>query len=522
MVRLGVEQLESRLLAGGLQPTAPEQLFLELLNAARANPADYGTSIGLDLSGVAPSGPLAFNGNLIQAARGHSEDMRARDYFAHNTPEGLSPGERITATGYNWTAWSESIAAGFSTPATALAGLIIDEGVADLGHRRHLLAIDSIAASQLEVGIGIAMGGSGAWQNYYTIDTARDFFPSQTHDVYLTGVIYNDLDQDNFYSEGEGYTGVTIAAVGPVTVSTTSFQSGGYSLPLPAGTYQVTASGGSFAAQTSSVTVGASNNVKLDFLAAGSDPPPSSGDQLGTWNGSWRLDTNDNESWDGQAGGDTLVGAFGNRRTDVPVVIDWGSDGADDQAFFRRGRTLFIDANQDGVWTKGTDPRRRLGNGGDQAVVGDWNGDGNDQLGVFRNENSRFHLDTNGDRVLNNSDAQARFMRTLATDIAIAGDWNGDGRDEIGIFRLSRTNRALFLLDTNGNMRWDGPSVDTRVNLGRFPGAKPAVANYDSDSATELAVFSRGTFRIDSDSNGSVDRTVIFVGGRYPVPGQWT
>src|SRR5262249_36671940 len=143
---LHVEELESRNLLAGFQPTAVEQLFLEQLNDARANPAAYGASIGLDLRNVAPAQPLALNALLIQAARLHSVDMATRAYFAHVTPEGLGPGARMTAVGFGWHGYGESIAGGsaFPVPADALRGLIVDDGVPDLGHRRHLLAIDSL------------------------------------------------------------------------------------------------------------------------------------------------------------------------------------------------------------------------------------------------------------------------------------------------------------------------------------------------------------------------------------------
>src|SRR5438552_4954094 len=131
--RLLLERLETRELLSGYQPTAVEQLFLEQLNDIRANPAAYGASIGLDLSTVAPSQPLAFDPVLIQAARDHSQDMSVRNYFSHYTPEGLDPGQRLANAGFNWTSFGESIAAGsvFSGPADALKALIIDNGVAD-------------------------------------------------------------------------------------------------------------------------------------------------------------------------------------------------------------------------------------------------------------------------------------------------------------------------------------------------------------------------------------------------------
>ena len=65
---LSVEALEDRRVPATL-PSPLEQVLLERLNDIRANPAAYGTSIGLNLNNVAPTGPLAFDTNLIQAAR---------------------------------------------------------------------------------------------------------------------------------------------------------------------------------------------------------------------------------------------------------------------------------------------------------------------------------------------------------------------------------------------------------------------------------------------------------------------
>src|SRR5205823_14075077 len=125
------------------------------------NPAQYGASIGLDLSAVPPSQPLAFDTRLIQAARLHSQDMSDHAYFAHNSLDGINPGQRITDAGFTTNSWGESIAGGYSGPSDALSALIIDNGVANLGHRRHLLAIDSAFQNQNRVGVGIVQGGSG-------------------------------------------------------------------------------------------------------------------------------------------------------------------------------------------------------------------------------------------------------------------------------------------------------------------------------------------------------------------------
>src|SRR5690242_19888340 len=113
---LRVEQLEARRVLSGYAPTGVEQEFLERLNDARANPPAYGRSIGLDLSGVAASQPLAFNPALVQSSRDHSADMNAHNFFGHNGSDGSSPFQRMTADGFPWVGAAESIAAGYGTP----------------------------------------------------------------------------------------------------------------------------------------------------------------------------------------------------------------------------------------------------------------------------------------------------------------------------------------------------------------------------------------------------------------------
>src|SRR5437868_3211254 len=169
-----LETLEGRDLPAGFQPTAVEQQMLEQLNDARANPAAYGATIGVDLSGVAPSQPLAFDPLLVQAARQHAQDMNTRGYFGQNTPEGTDPGQRMSQVGFNWITWGESSIGGaaYSDPASALRALVIDASNGSLSDRRQLLSIDTLFKTQGEIGIGIVQNGNGPLRNYYTVDTA--------------------------------------------------------------------------------------------------------------------------------------------------------------------------------------------------------------------------------------------------------------------------------------------------------------------------------------------------------------
>lgn len=54
--------------------------------------------------------PLAPDPELTEVARRHSSDMFARGYFSHNTPEGLSPFDRMRAGGVTYRTAGENLA----------------------------------------------------------------------------------------------------------------------------------------------------------------------------------------------------------------------------------------------------------------------------------------------------------------------------------------------------------------------------------------------------------------------------
>jgi hypothetical protein len=91
-------------------------------------------------------GALAVNSQLNQAAQSKANDMAARDYWSHNTPEGNTPWTFFTAAGYEYQAAGENLAYGFdTTPNTVTAWMNSP------GHRANILN-----TSYKEVGFGIA------------------------------------------------------------------------------------------------------------------------------------------------------------------------------------------------------------------------------------------------------------------------------------------------------------------------------------------------------------------------------
>lgn len=89
---------------------------------------------------------------LRAAALGHSVDMQVRDYFAHNTPDGVTPWTRIQAQGYSDPS-AENIAMGQPTPQA-----VVEAWMNSAGHRANILNCSSKA-----IGVGVQFGPNGPW-----------------------------------------------------------------------------------------------------------------------------------------------------------------------------------------------------------------------------------------------------------------------------------------------------------------------------------------------------------------------
>lgn len=89
--------------------------------------------------------PLRVDERLTAAAQEHSEDMDARNYMAHESPEGEGPGERARRHGYH--AWgAENVAKGQRT-----ADQVMDAWMNSPGHRANILNCSLVA-----IGVGEA------------------------------------------------------------------------------------------------------------------------------------------------------------------------------------------------------------------------------------------------------------------------------------------------------------------------------------------------------------------------------
>jgi hypothetical protein len=224
-----------------------------------------------------PKQPVAFNLDLIDSARDHSQWMLDVDLFQHAGAGGSTPSQRAAAHGYTlnapwgvgenlaWQGMTNTIPDVVQTTASLHAGLFVDEGIADRGHRTNMLA-DNFK----EIGIGILTGTfQQDFRNYNSVMISADF-AYRAGDSFLTGVVFDDLDLNNFYSpNGEGYGNLSIRAQNTTTgatYETFTFATGGYTLQLPPGTYRVTYGGEQLPDTTFLDVAIGSQNVKLDVI----------------------------------------------------------------------------------------------------------------------------------------------------------------------------------------------------------------------------------------------------------------
>jgi PKD repeat protein len=237
------------------------------------------------------------------------------------------------------------------------------------------------------------------------------------------------------------------------------------------------------------------------------------------------LDYNGNGAWNG-ASVDRQYN-FGITG-DIPVTGDWNNDGISEIGVFRPSTHLFyLDYNGNGAWNGAAiDRQYNFGITGDIPITGDWNNDGISEIGVFRPSTHLFYMDYNGNGVWNGASVDRTYNFGITGDIPISGDWNSDGRTEIGVFRSST---HLFYLDFNGNGVWDGAVTDNQYNFG-ITGDIPVAGDWNQDGTSEIGVFRPSThlFYLDYNGNGawngaSIDRQYNFgITGDNPVTGSWS
>jgi hypothetical protein len=395
-------------------PTAEEQLVLEIIQRARANPTAEGTRLqpkglpggdikeGLsagDAAVVGPRPPLAFNANLIASARAHNADLYASGKFQHDSSDGTPWDVRIASFGYTGGQVGENIA-GHSTYQYASSDLedllMIDSGVAGRGHRKNLLDIYPGLPVFREIGAGYATyvtaSPTTGLRSYLTQDFGRS-----TAGPFLAGVVFNDANGNNFYDIGEGMQGVTIN-VSPGSWYAVTSTSGGYAVPVgTSGTITVTASGGGLAGTVTTAVTLTGENAKVDIFA--NDPD---GDGMPTsWENANGLNPTVNDAA-GDPDGDGLTNLQEFQNTTNPQASDTDGDGMPDGWEVQYGLSPTS-----------------------SNATGDADADGLSNLAEYQNGANPKVKDTDGDGMRDGWEVQNGFNPADSSDAAADADSDG-------------------------------------------------------------------------------------------------
>lgn len=499
-------------------PTAEEQYLLELTNEARLNPLGslnryiYSTSpmLSLDaaindavkfynvngkiltdqLYALPAVGALAWSDTLAGAAETHSAAMIAADTQSHQVSGEAALAGRVTAAGYaGATSLGENVYSYAKSVLYAQAGFFIDWGAGDTGmqvpagHRLNIMS-----ANFTEVGIDVTAETSTATGVGPLVVTenfgARGKF-------FVTGVAYTDKDKDNFYSIGEGVSGLTVSIGGS---SATSGAAGGYSLAVSAlGSQVVTLSGAGLA---NAVTVNANitdANLKLDVVngntlltsgsisisnftgivkvlgVKGATLTAAAGTQ--ELRGSTGSDTLDagagDDSLFGGAGDDILRGGDGNDQLTGEGGNDTidGGGGIDTAIFNAAFAKATIIVNRDGSVTINAD---RVGTDTIRNVE------------YFRFSDGQYRLNTTSNTlelVANNAPTLAAASQTVTTALGVAKTFTVSAVDPDGDKLTYTATAALHGTITGGtngvfiytpNVNFTGPdSIRVTVSDGR-------------------------------------------------------
>ncbi|MGI9609063.1 MAG: malectin domain-containing carbohydrate-binding protein, partial [Acidimicrobiia bacterium] len=145
-------------------------------------------------------------------------------------------------------------------------------------------------------------------------------------------------------------------------------------------------------------------------------------------------------------------------------------------------------------------------------IAGDWDGDGCDSLGIYRN-GKVFLRDK-----LSTGFANRAFYFGVPGDRPFAGDWDGDGTDTIGIYR-NGTGQIFY---TNENP-WTGVATTANDFFYGVPSDEFIPGDWDGDGIETVGIYRAGESRFylrNENSTGPADETFTFgQSGWIPVGG---
>jgi len=286
--------------------------------------------------------PLTFNTQLLNAAATHSQNMALQDFFSHTGKDGSSLGSRISATGYQFSAAAENIAAGSSTPEQ-----VVSSWMNSSGHRANILN-----PNLKEIGI-----------SYYFL---ADDTGSVNFNHYWTQVFGTSLDGSVNPAPAPTPTptpNTLVSIISPIPNAT------GDGSPTTAP--KNTASGGNYFLSDSADTQISANAAGLPIFALSGKDNITGGEEVDSINGMQGADT-----INGAGGNDSLSGGKESDLIDGGVGNDLiGANNDNDRLIGGDGNDTIRGGKEDDILMGGNGSDLLAGDRGQDILTG---GGGND------------------------------------------------------------------------------------------------------------------------------------------------
>lgn len=179
----------------------------------------------------------------------------------------------------------------------------------------------------------------------------------------------------------------------------------------------------------------------------------------------------------------------------VPLVGDWNGDGTDTPGFYDPATNTFRLSNATGGFTVDVQFAATHWNGGRlpatmRPLVGDWDGDGDANVGLYNPATNHFWLNRlDGSWARTRPEGLILFRPRLPyllpqSWLPLAGDWNGDGTDTIGLYDPAA--RTFYL-----NNRTDGSTTTVVTLRPAFSerGWRPITGDWNGDGRDTYGLF---------------------------------
>ncbi len=219
---------------------------------------------------------------------------------------------------------------------------------------------------------------------------------------------------------------------------------------------------------------------------------------------------------------------WGNANTDFPAPGDYDGDGKDDLVVYRAGaaagqQSFFI------VYRSSDNTAQFIPWGvfGDQSVARDYDGDGITDPAIFRRgataaAQTRWIIRRSSDGAVTFTDFGLTGNGTTIFDSAIPGDYDGDGKFDIAVYRFGQAPANNYIVLRSSD------SVVTFQQWGNFQTDWIAPGDFDGDGKFDLVAVRTGataaspmTWWIRQSSNGLVRTEQFGISSDFPTQGDY-